>query len=172
MRCRLAACPLKLSSRGVEMNERYLVPVVQDSSLQDALASEREQSAIRLNKEDSVVVIYKKLLVIFPGKWPDLCCVKWEWISSIPSLCACDEEGGQSRSRDRVGPAPALSPSIMVTVMCLWAVLVLCHYIHNACCLPQHTLSITPVCTLLRTYLHMHKLGVLASAKKTAKGPE
>lgn len=58
------------------MNGRYLVPVVQDSSLQDALASEREQSDIRLNKEDSVVVIYKNLLVNFPGKWPDLCCVK------------------------------------------------------------------------------------------------
>lgn len=169
MRCRLAACPLKLSSRDVEINGRYLVPVVQDSSLQDALASEREQSDIRLNKEDSVVVIYKNLLVNFPGKWPDLCCVKWEWITSIPSLCASCDEGGRG---DRVGPAPALSPSIMVTVMCLWAVLVLCHYIHNACCLPQHTLSITPVCTLLRTYLHMHKLDILANAKKTAKGPD
>lgn len=73
----------------------------------------------------------------------------------------------QRRSRDRVGPAPALSPSIMVTVMWLWAVLVLCHYIHNACCLPQHTLSITLVCTLPRAYLHMHNLDVLANAKKT-----
>lgn len=58
-------------------------------------------------------------------------------------VCACDEEekagGGQRQSRDRVGPAPALSPSITVTVMWLWAVLVLCHYIHNACCLSQHT---------------------------------
>lgn len=84
-------------------------------------------------------------------------------------LCACDEEekgGKQSRSRDRVVPVPALSPSIMVTVMWLWAVLVLCHYIHNACCLPQDTQSITPMCTLSRTYLHMHKLDVLANTEK------
>lgn len=33
----------------------------------------------------------------------------------------------------------------------------LCHYIHNACCFPQHTRSITPMRTLPRAYLHMHK---------------
>lgn len=72
---RLSKAPLKLSSRGVEVKGRgYLA--VQDSSLQDALASERERSDICLNKADSVVVICKNVLVDFPGKWLDLCCMK------------------------------------------------------------------------------------------------
>lgn len=69
----------------------------------------------------------------------------------------------QGRQRkDRVGAAGAMSPSIRATVMWLWAVLVLCHYIHNACCFPQHTRSITPMRTLPRAYLHMHKRDGLA----------
>lgn len=47
-----------------------------------------------------------------------------------------------------------LCPSIIVSVMWLWAVWVLCHYIHNACCLSQHTLSITHVHTFTHTWRH------------------
>lgn len=45
-----------------------------------------------------------------------------------------------------------LCPSIIVSVMWRWAVWMLCHYIHNACCLSQHTLSIT------HARAHTHRL--------------
>lgn len=79
---------------------------------------------------------------------------------SVP-VSAAQPSAGKTEERQSWGSA-SMSPSITATVMWLWAVLVLCHYIHNACCFPQHTRSITPMRTLPRAHLHTHKRDGLA----------